>query len=138
MTEPNQGCTHVYADQIKANFGDVACVEMPEGLSSRKLVQIIRTVSHVLGVTPDDIVGPRRSRRYARPRQIVMFLSRDMCPHLSLPSIGRILGGRDHTTIIHGIRQVEALLDKDPDFRVEFQKVLDALQTEKPPAERGA
>lgn len=51
-----------------------------------------------------DILGPSRMRYVAWPRQELMYEIYTRCPHLSLPAIGRVLGGRDHTTILHGIR----------------------------------
>lgn len=51
----------------------------------------------------------RRGRDIARPRQIAMYLARELTPK-SLPDIGRRFGGRDHTTVIHAIKQVEHLM----------------------------
>jgi len=53
------------------------------------------------------LCGPRRAREYVIPRQALMWLAKKHCAHMSLPEIGRRLGGRDHTTILHGIRCVE-------------------------------
>jgi chromosomal replication initiation ATPase DnaA len=57
------------------------------------------------GLTLADIKGPRRSKAYSQPRQHVMLALKGA--GYSLSSIGRFLGGRDHTTIIHGIAQAE-------------------------------
>jgi hypothetical protein len=71
----------------------------------RKTVgQVIREVAEQRGVHIRDILGPSRMRRFAWPRQEAMFEAYVQCPHASYPAIGRILGDRDHTTILHGVR----------------------------------
>ena len=55
-----------------------------------------------------------------------MFLLRDVA-HQSYAQIGRLLGGRDHTTVIHGFRRIEALLDSDPDVRRDLMEIRAAL-----------
>ena len=59
-----------------------------------------------------DMIGPKRTRTIARPRQIAMYLAKSLTTR-SLPEIGRRFGGRDHTTIMHGIRKVEELCQTD-------------------------
>jgi hypothetical protein len=58
------------------------------------------------GVTRDDLIGKSRCAKHVTPRQFAMWRIKQETP-LSLPSIGRLFGGRDHTTVLHGIRQVE-------------------------------
>lgn len=60
-------------------------------------------------LTRDDMQSRSRRRAISRPRQIVMYLCRDMTK-ASFPKIGRHLGGRDHTTVIHGQRRIAQLL----------------------------
>lgn len=69
-----------------------------------------------------DILSPRRARPVARPRQIAMYLSKILTPH-SLPDIGRKFGGRDHTTIIHGVRKIEELMAIDPALLHDVEKI---------------
>ena len=59
-----------------------------------------------------DMHSARRSRNIARPRQIAMFLSKNLTTR-SLPEIGRKFGGRDHTTVIHAIKKVKELVKND-------------------------
>ena len=65
-----------------------------------------------------DFHSPQRARRVARPRQVAMYLARELTTR-SLPEIGRRFGGRDHTTVLHACRRIEALCDEDPVFRQE-------------------
>jgi chromosomal replication initiator protein len=72
-----------------------------------------------------DFQSPQRARRVARPRQVAMYLSRQLTTR-SLPEIGRRFGGRDHTTVLHACRRVESLCTEDKAFKteVEFLKTL--------------
>ena len=85
--------------------------------------QVIAAVAMDAGLRADDLKTDARYRRVARPRQIAMFLMRRLCPHLSMPAIGRILGGRDHTTILHGVRQIYALMPNDPDLEAQVERI---------------
>ncbi len=71
--------------------------------------ELIAAASDLTGVAPDLFTAPRKDRRTARARQLVMYLA---CHHtdLSLNAIGEALGGRDHSTVLHGRDKVEQLL----------------------------
>ena len=58
------------------------------------------------------MLGPKRLRSFARPRQIAMYLCKLLTTR-SLPEIGRRFGGRDHTTVMHGVRRIEDLRNQD-------------------------
>jgi chromosomal replication initiator protein len=73
-----------------------------------------------------DFVSKQRSRRVARPRQIAMYLSRQLTER-SLPEIGKHFGGRDHTTVLHACRRIEALCNADPMFRHEIEFLKNVL-----------
>lgn len=71
--------------------------------------RILRAVSDSSGVPMCDLLGDRRSRTVAWPRQVAMYLALERTG-LSLPAVGRALGERDHTTIMHGRKRVKARL----------------------------
>lgn len=71
---------------------------------------VIEFVAQSHGLPVSALIGVCRRNAVAHPRQFAMYAIRLLCPHLSLGMIGRALGGRDHTTILHGIRKVEARL----------------------------
>ena len=73
---------------------------------------IQRKVAEHYNVRLADMMGPKRARNVARPRQIAMYLSKQLTCR-SLPEIGRRFGGRDHTTIMHGVRKIEELVGED-------------------------
>jgi chromosomal replication initiator protein len=61
-----------------------------------------------------EMVSQRKGRAVARPRQVAMYLARELTP-LSLPAIGRMFD-RDHTTVLHAIATIEAVMRNDPVF----------------------
>ena len=77
---------------------------------------IINIVSEHFGITPLDLIGQKRSKELVFPRQIVMYLCGDMTSE-SLQNIGKALGGRDHTTIIHGTKKIASELKTDENLK---------------------
>jgi chromosomal replication initiator protein len=74
---------------------------------------IIEEISSFFHISVSDIIGKKRTNEISNPRQIAMFITREMTD-LSLPGIGQIFGGRDHTTVLHAINKVEKDMEKDP------------------------
>ena len=68
------------------------------------------------------MVSVRRSRLVARPRQIAMYLSKTCTPK-SLPEIGRLFGGRDHTTVIHSVKTIDKLRKEDNELNINIDKL---------------
>jgi chromosomal replication initiator protein len=97
--------------------------------SDRKVTieEIQRRVAEHYNVRLSDIVGPKRLRTIARPRQIAMYLAKQLTPR-SLPEIGRRFGGRDHTTIMHGIRRIEELMATDSQLSDDLQLLPDLVE----------
>ena len=77
---------------------------------------IQRSVSEYYQLKVADLHGVRRTRQVARPRQIAMYLCKQLTKR-SYPELGRHFGGRDHTTIIHGCRTIDGLMPKDESLR---------------------
>lgn len=80
-----------------------------------KIIDIQQAVAEAFGIRLIDMTSARRARSVARPRQVAMYLARQLTLK-SLPQIGRAFGDRDHTTVMHAIKQVEILASLDPDF----------------------
>ncbi len=97
--------------------------------SDRKLTveEIQRKVAEHYNVRLSDLIGPKRVRTIARPRQIAMYLSKTLTSR-SLPDIGRRFGGRDHTTIMHGVKKIEELMATDSQLSDDLQMLKRALQ----------
>jgi chromosomal replication initiator protein len=83
---------------------------------------ILRVVMARYSLTPDLLRGPRRCRRIARPRQIAMYFGRALTAN-SYPKLGQLLGGRDHTTIIHGERRIRELAGGDAGLEIELNAI---------------
>ena len=82
--------------------------------SGPPIAEILALVSAVTGVSVPDIVGPRRQRRLAQPRFFAVHMMLEMRPDLSTPAIGRVLGGRDHTSVLHARNVFRRDIDYDP------------------------
>ncbi|MGJ8622998.1 MAG: chromosomal replication initiator protein DnaA [Yoonia sp.] len=97
--------------------------------SDRKVTveEIQRKVSEHYNIRLSDMIGPKRVRNYARPRQIAMYLAKQMTSR-SLPEIGRRFGGRDHTTVMHGVRRIEELMALDSQIADDLELLRRALQ----------
>lgn len=97
--------------------------------SDRKLTieEIQRKVAEHYNIRLSDMIGPKRVRTIARPRQIAMYLAKQLTPR-SLPEIGRRFGGRDHTTIMHGVRKIEELMATDSQLNDDLQLLRRLLQ----------
>ena len=78
--------------------------------------KIQNTVSSYFNITLNDMLSQRRSRPLARPRQIAMFLAKKLTTR-SLPEIGRRFANRDHTTVIHAVKTITKLSEKDEEMK---------------------
>jgi chromosomal replication initiator protein len=74
-----------------------------------------------------EMTSARRAREVARPRQVAMYLSKQLTPK-SLPDIGRRFGGRDHTTVIHAVRQIERLRASDSELDADIRLLTRQLE----------
>tara|TARA_B100000609_G_scaffold199286_1_gene201808 strand:+ start:2059 stop:3462 length:1404 start_codon:yes stop_codon:yes gene_type:complete len=90
--------------------------------------EIQRQVASHYQVRMGDMHSARRSRAVARPRQIAMYLSKQLTQH-SLPDIGRRFGGRDHTTVLHAVKKVDELCAVDAGFRDDVEFLRRMLET---------
>ncbi|MGY6533738.1 MAG: chromosomal replication initiator protein DnaA [Pararhodobacter sp.] len=98
--------------------------------SERKVTveEIQRKVAEHYNIRLSDMIGPKRLRTIARPRQVAMYLAKQMTTR-SLPDIGRRFGGRDHTTIMHGVRKVEELRDSDTQLAEDLELLRRLLES---------
>ncbi|MES0864111.1 chromosomal replication initiator protein DnaA [Ruegeria sp. SCPT10] len=97
--------------------------------SERKITveEIQRKVSDYYNIRLSDIIGPKRLRSYARPRQVAMYLCKQLTSR-SLPEIGRRFGGRDHTTVMHGVKRIEELKVTDGQIAEDVEMLRRALE----------
>jgi len=95
--------------------------------------EVVRMVAEAFGITVDQILARDRSRAVALPRQIAMYLLREEA-QISLPQIGDVLGGRDHTTVMYACDKVSDLLEEDDRLRRQVVDIRDQLYGQLVPA----
>jgi chromosomal replication initiator protein len=94
------------------------------------VAEIRRAICDFYGLSLDELLSDRRSRPYARPRQIGMWLSCKLTGN-SLPAIGRRFGNRDHTTVLYARRTIDALMTTDADVAHDVRLLMDILLGER-------
>jgi chromosomal replication initiator protein len=87
-----------------------------------KIEDIQRVVARQYNVSRSDLLSSRRTANVVKPRQVAMYLAKIMTLR-SLPEIGRRFGGRDHTTVLHAVRKIEALVGKEPALADEVEAI---------------
>ncbi|MDP3634241.1 chromosomal replication initiator protein DnaA [Phenylobacterium sp.] len=90
--------------------------------------QIQKAVAEHYGLKQADMISERRARAVARPRQAAMWIAKQITTR-SLPDIGRRFGGRDHTTVLHAVRRIEALKADDPVLARDLDTLLRKLRS---------
>ncbi len=89
--------------------------------------EIQRRVSDHYRIRQAEMTSARRAREVARPRQVAMYLAKQLTPR-SLPEIGRRFGGRDHTTVIHAVKQIEKLRQTDAELDADVRLLMRQLE----------
>lgn len=89
--------------------------------------EIQKAVVEHYSIRMADMTSARRSRAVARPRQVAMYLAKQLTPR-SLPEIGKKFGGRDHTTVMHAVRQIERLANDDRGIADDLESLKRKLQ----------
>ncbi len=90
--------------------------------------EIQRTVADYYDIGTEELTSARRSRDLVRPRHVAMYLARTLTSR-SMPEIGRQFGGRDHTTVLHGVRKVERMKEGDPEVARDLERLRTELES---------
>jgi chromosomal replication initiator protein len=106
---------------------------IPKGrhLQPTSVEEIQQRVAERFGISRAELVGSSRAATPLRARQVAIFLTRDLTD-LSLPQIGRLYGGRDHTTVLNSLRRVEASLDEDAELAEKVRELRGAIHNPVP------
>jgi chromosomal replication initiator protein len=91
----------------------------PKRISTR---QILSETAKYFGISVAEMTGKDRSKHISYPRQVAMYLVRELTDS-SLPKIGDDFGGRDHTTVMHGISKIAASIKKDQEIKIQVQEL---------------
>jgi chromosomal replication initiator protein len=111
-----EGSQEVLHDLLRANDRRVTIDEIQKRVAEHYNIRLA------------DMHSARRARAVARPRQVAMFLCKQLTPR-SLPEIGRKFGGRDHTTVMHAVRKIEELRSADRTLAEDIELLRRMLET---------
>lgn len=155
LTDISSDVMHYIANQIDSNirelegalirviaYSSLVNSDIDVQLAADALVSIIKNkepkkvtiekiqsyIADAYSITIDDILSKKRTQAIAFPRQIAMYLSRELTEH-SLPKIGEAFGGRDHTTVIHAHRKISQQLENDLSFASEINNHIEQIKT---------
>ena len=103
-------------------YQTIAPPEQEDTPASATMQAVLDAAISFYGVKLADLQAKKKTRSIARPRQVVMYLARKHTRH-SLEEIGGYLGGRDHTTIMHGANKIADLVKEDSMFAAELERV---------------
>jgi chromosomal replication initiator protein len=109
----------ITAEAVEAIIRDLVLGIEPRRI---KVEDILRIVSRHFAVSKADILSDRRHRSVVRPRQIGMYLAKQLTSR-SLPEIGRRFGNRDHTTVLHAIRKIDKEIGDNPHLKEEIEEL---------------
>ena len=112
----------ITVDLIKDSLKDLLAIQARQV----SVENIQKTTAEYYNIKLSDLLSKRRSRSVARPRQMAMFLAKELTNY-SLPEIGESFGGRDHTTVIHACRKIKELRDFNLDIEEDYRKLLRVL-----------
>ncbi len=112
----------ISVDLIKDSLKDLLAIQARQV----SVENIQKTTAEYYNIKMSDILSKRRSRSVARPRQMAMFLAKELTNY-SLPEIGESFGGRDHTTVIHACKKINELRTFNLDIEEDYRKLLRVL-----------
>ena len=112
----------ISVDLIKDSLKDLLAIQARQV----SVENIQKTTAEYYNIKMSDILSKRRSRSVARPRQMAMFLAKELTNY-SLPEIGESFGGRDHTTVIHACKKIKELRTFNLDIEEDYRKLLRVL-----------
>ncbi len=115
----------INADLAAEALKDIIPTSKPKVIT---ILDIQRVVGEQFNVKLEDFKARKRTKSIAFPRQIAMYLSRELTD-FSLPKIGEEFGGRDHTTVIHAHEKISRLLESDPQLKRQVKEIIDILKT---------
>jgi len=89
---------------------------------------IVRAVSDYFKVSTNDIKGKKRSKKIVFPRQIAMYIAREITEY-STTELGIEFGGRDHTTVMHSVQKIDELIKLDPSLKTIIERIIQNIKT---------
>lgn len=111
---------------LELEFAKMALIDFLPEAGSPDAAQIVKTVAKAYNLTNEELLSRNRSKNIALPRQVAMYLLREI-GNASLPQIGETLGGRDHTTVMYACDKVADLIERDDHFRRQVFQIREQL-----------
>ena len=118
------------SEVARMTLDEVQAILRPHLRSGEKRItidDIQKATAEHYGMKQADLLSERRNRAVARPRQAAMWLAKQLTTR-SLPDIGRRFGGRDHTTVLHAVRRIEALRAEDSALNQDLETITRKLR----------
>jgi chromosomal replication initiator protein len=111
---------------LDLDLAKIALIDFLPDAGSPDSSQILNTVAKAFNLSQEELLSRNRSKNIALPRQVAMYLLREI-GNESLPQIGETLGGRDHTTVMYACEKVADLIERDDHFRRQVFQIRDQL-----------
>lgn len=115
---------------LNAELVDSALADLIPEPHAMQPEQLVQAVAQTFNVSVERLLSRNRAQEVALPRQVAMYLLREEAK-LSLPQIGEILGGRDHTTVMYGCEKIRELLEQDENLRRQVAQLREQLYGER-------
>jgi chromosomal replication initiator protein len=126
-----------YADlrgkPLTCDMAEVALTDLLPQHNQLEPERVMDVVASAFGISKEKMLSRERTREAALPRQVVMYLLREEA-NVSLPQIGEVLGGRDHTTVIYACEKVADLIERDDRLRKQIVQIRETLYGRRPTA----
>ncbi len=118
----------IHASDIDVDYARLVLKDLlSEDRRAVSVDMVIRAVSTYYGLRPAQLKAKNNARPIAQPRQIAMYVCKQMTG-LSLPRIGKDFGGKHHTTVLHSIRKIDSLRKKDSDISEAISKIIQSFR----------
>ncbi|HID88762.1 MAG TPA: chromosomal replication initiator protein DnaA, partial [Anaerolineae bacterium] len=116
----------LHQEELSIHLAQAALEDIAAARPTVSAEQILEVVAHHYQISQEELTGPSRARRFARPRQIAMYLMREETT-ASLSQIGRALGGRDHSTVLHACERIARMIEENEQLRREVTAIREIL-----------
>ena len=116
---------------LTIDLAEVALTDLIPQRNQLEPSRVVEVVASAFGISREKLLSRERTREVALPRQVVMYLLREEA-NVSLPQIGEVLGGRDHTTVIYACEKVADMIERDDHLRKQILQIRETLYGRRP------
>lgn len=116
---------------LTIDLAEVALTDLIPQRNQLEPSRVVEVVASAFGISREKLLSRERTREVALPRQVVMYLLREEA-NVSLPQIGEVLGGRDHTTVIYACEKVADMIERDDHLRKQILQIREILYGRRP------